>query len=79
MSQKKEHVYAIDHIRFRIFFLTEAKEASIFDSHIHRDHIQRGPRRNAGQTQDIREANEETPYHISCLPYFKELINNAEG
>ena len=65
--------------RFRILVLTEAKEALIFDSHIHRDHIHRGPRRSAGQTQDIREVNEETPYHISCLPYFKELNNNAEG
>ena len=79
MCLKNEHVYAIDLIRFRILVLTEAKEALIFDSHIHRDHIHRGPRRSAGQTQDIREVNEETPYHISCLPYFKELNNNAEG
>ena len=59
MCLKKEHVYAIDHIRLRILVLTEAKEAIIFDSHIHRDHIHRGPRRSAGQSQDIQEAIEE--------------------
>ena len=61
VSQKNEHVYAIGHIRFRFLVLTEAKEALIFDSHIHRDHILRGPRRSAGQTEEFQEANEETP------------------
>ena len=79
MCLKKEHVYAIDHIRLRILVLTEVKEALFFDSHIHRDHIHRGPRRSAGPTQDIQEANEETPYHFSCSAYFKEVISNAEG
>ena len=38
-SHKIEHVYAIDHIRFRILVLTEAKEVFIFDSHTHKTDI----------------------------------------